>query len=287
VKENVSRLSFGEFFGRSLGERELPGFRLAHFVPRLRKRDVAWHHHDEAHFVWVLRGHYETGALQHAGGGAPRLVYSPPGTTHRDCFADDDLSRAAFCTLSVSSSALASAETEVMLPSREICLQPSAAAVMARLLAECGDARQGTGDDLSACVAESLCLELLLRTGLDRASASSGAPAWLKRARELLRDTCLLPGPRSVRDVAAALDVHPVHLARSFRRHFGTTPGEYLRRCRLERARGMLQGSRAGLADIATAAGFSDQSHFTNAFRGRFGVSPGVFRRASGDRGSS
>ena len=58
------------------------------------------------------------------------------------------------------------------------------------------------------------------------------------------------------------------------------TPGEYLRRCRLERARRLMQRSAAPLAEIAAAAGFSDQSHFSNAFRKIFGVSPGAFRRS-------
>jgi len=55
---------------------------------------------------------------------------------------------------------------------------------------------------------------------------------------------------------------------------FGLTPGEYLRRCRLDRARWLLRRSSAGLADIAAATGFTDQSHFSNAFRKGFGVSP-------------
>ena len=96
----------------------------------------------------------------------------------------------------------------------------------------------------------------------------------------VLRDSCLVPGPRSVRDIARELDVHPVHLARRFRRHFDTTPGDYLRRCRLDRARSLLRRSQASLADIASATGFTDQSHFTNAFRKTFGISPGAFRRS-------
>ncbi|MBA3496775.1 MAG: helix-turn-helix domain-containing protein [Gemmatimonadales bacterium] len=34
------------------------------------------------------------------------------------------------------------------------------------------------------------------------------------------------------------------------------------------------------LAEIALAAGFADQSHFSNLFRREMGVSPSAFRRA-------
>ena len=47
--------------------------------------------------------------------------------------------------------------------------------------------RVGPGDDLSECIAEELCLDLLLRTGVDRDATVSAAPSWLRRARELLR----------------------------------------------------------------------------------------------------
>jgi AraC-like DNA-binding protein len=37
-----------------------------------------------------------------------------------------------------------------------------------------------------------------------------------------------------------------------------------------------------GVHGVALAAGFCDQSHFTNAFRRLFGVTPAEYRRASG-----
>ncbi len=273
-----SRLPFGRFFGRAAAERELPGFRLAQFTPTLSKRQVEPHRHDEAHFVFVLRGLYETSAEPAPDASAPRIVYSPPGTSHRDCFAEEtELSRAAFATLSISPEALVVVEAETKLPVKGVCVGESAVPLVRQLL------REARGQDaLSACVTEELCLELLQRTGVPRDATVSAAPAWLRRAQELLRDTCLDAAPRSVGDIAAVLGVHPVHLARRFRQAFGLSPGEYLRRCRLDRSRRMMLGSAAPLAEIAAAAGFSDQSHFSNAFRNRFGSSPRTFRHTTG-----
>jgi AraC family transcriptional regulator len=75
-----------------------------------------------------------------------------------------------------------------------------------------------------------------------------------------------------------------VTLARTFRRTFGCTVGEYLRRLRIERAAEQLVSGDLPLAEIALAAGFADQSHFSNVFRRRTGVSPSAFRREARGR---
>jgi AraC family transcriptional regulator len=56
--------------------------------------------------------------------------------------------------------------------------------------------------------------------------------------------------------------------------------GEYLRRLRIGRAARQLAESETPLAEIALAAGFADQSHFSNVFRRQTGMSPSSFRRS-------
>jgi AraC family transcriptional regulator len=75
------------------------------------------------------------------------------------------------------------------------------------------------------------------------------------------------------------LNVHPVYLTRCFRRHFGTTPGEYLRARRLREAAALLTQTDMCLAEIALEVGFADQPHFTHRFSDAYGISPGVYRR--------
>ena len=103
-------------------------------------------------------------------------------------------------------------------------------------------------------------------------------PAWLARARDRLRDDCAQP-PR-IDELARLSGVHPVVFARTFRRRYGRSPGEYLRECRLERAAALLRDRRhRSLLDIAALAGFSDHSHFSRAFRQHFGCTPSDYRR--------
>src|SRR5262249_52461237 len=85
----------------------------------------------------------------------------------------------------------------------------------------------------------------------------------------------------SLSEVARAAEVHPVHLARTFRRHYRCTVGEYLRQLRVTFAcRQLTQGSRP-LVEIALAAGFSDQSQFSRTFKRAMGLTPAAFRAAT------
>ena len=67
--------------------------------------------------------------------------------------------------------------------------------------------------------------------------------------------------------------------ARTFRGDYGCSPGEYLRRLLVEIACQRLAMTDVPLAEIALAAGFSDQSHFTKTFRRYNGMTPGEYRR--------
>lgn len=74
------------------------------------------------------------------------------------------------------------------------------------------------------------------------------------------------------------MGVHRVHLARTFRRHFGTTVGAYRRRLSLERAEREIAEGCMELGRIALRSGFYDQSHFNRHFRRATGMTPGRFR---------
>ncbi len=102
-------------------------------------------------------------------------------------------------------------------------------------------------------------------------------PRWLADARSYLHD----PGQvGSLSELATAVGVHPVTLARGFRKAYGCSVGAYLRWLRVARAAHELTETDAPLAEIALAAGFADQSHFSNVFRREMGLSPSAFRRA-------
>jgi AraC family transcriptional regulator len=108
--------------------------------------------------------------------------------------------------------------------------------------------------------------------------AERGRPGWLPRAVDLLRSE--YTGRLTVIDLAQRLDLHPVYLARQFRRWSGHSVGEFVNRLRVCRALEELRRSEMPLAEIALHAGFADQSQFTKTFRRYHGTTPGSVRRA-------
>jgi AraC family transcriptional regulator len=84
----------------------------------------------------------------------------------------------------------------------------------------------------------------------------------------------------SLTAAASFAGVHPAHLSRAFRSYYVCTLSDYLRHLRLEQAKRELTTSSTPLSEIALAAGYSDQSHFSTAFRRHTGFSPGQFRRS-------
>lgn len=149
-----------------------------------------------------------------------------------------------------------------------------AVAVATRLAREL-DSRDGA----AGLAVEGLVLELLARVARAPERMPSKAPGWLADATEFVH--AHFREPLRVGDVAAAVSVHPVHLARVFRCRHGVTIGEYVRRLRLDWAALELARSDAPLAAIAFEAGFADQSHFTRAFKAHTAVTPGRYRRSA------
>jgi AraC family transcriptional regulator len=133
-------------------------------------------------------------------------------------------------------------------------------------------------DDVSPLAMEGLALEVLAETSRGRwAVPERKPPRWLVQARELVYDR--FAERLALEEIAGAVGVHPVHLCRVFRQKYGCTLGDYVRKLRMDFASRQLLTSQKSLVEIALAAGFADQSHFTKAFRRSTGMTPVEFRR--------
>jgi AraC family transcriptional regulator len=139
-----------------------------------------------------------------------------------------------------------------------------------------------SADTASELDVEGVLVELLAELMRAHRPPERRTPRWLVRATEMVHARYL--EPIALSDLAAEVDVHPSHLARSFSRFNGCSVGELVRRLRLEHARSLLEGSERGLSDVALTAGFADQSHLSRSFKRRFGVTPGEYRRSQGRR---
>jgi len=79
-------------------------------------------------------------------------------------------------------------------------------------------------------------------------------------------------------EVAHVAGVHPMHLSKLFRKQFGYSMGEFLRRQRIAWACEQLARDTGTISSIAARAGFSDHAHFTRTFRRIAGCSPSWYR---------
>lgn len=66
---------------------------------------------------------------------------------------------------------------------------------------------------------------------------------------------------------------------REFRKHYGTSPGKWLLERRLERSASLLQSTGMSVTEIMFECGFEDLSHFSRAFKEKFGRSPNTYRQ--------
>jgi AraC family transcriptional regulator len=83
----------------------------------------------------------------------------------------------------------------------------------------------------------------------------------------------------TLEQMAAVARLSVYHFARQFKAATGLPPHQYVILRRVERTKQLLQAeSDLSLAEVATCAGFSDQSQFSHHFKRIVGVTPGQFR---------
>ena len=141
---------------------------------------------------------------------------------------------------------------------------------------------------LSAASSDDLALECWMAELLaqiarqTRSSAYGRPPAWLTRVRDRLEEE--FREPVTLVELSQFAGVHPSHLARAFREHYGCTVGDLTRNRRLRFARRQIENTNDPIAEIALEAGFADQAHLTRCFSQRWGHPPARFRRQSRPR---
>lgn len=251
------------FIGSSRGLMKAGVFTLGRWTASSHDT-VEPHGHHDAHFIWILSGAFASVTDQETLS-AGALIFNPAQTFHADHFIGG---RGAFLSLTLNN--VEGFELEQFQPPAHPSLARNEACdrLLPRLMAVCASSSadaidiEGLGHDLFGAVCK-------------KAPVERGAPAWMARARDRLRDH----DATSVLDVARSVGVHPVHLTRVFRAVQGCTPGEYQRGWRLQRATALLDDTRLSIAEVAVRAGFSDQSHLTRQFRAVFGVGPAGYRR--------
>jgi AraC-like DNA-binding protein len=147
--------------------------------------------------------------------------------------------------------------------------------------------RVGSGPALSALQIEEAVLSLLRRMLADAVGGWTRSPVGVRSSRPETerRRQCMVDEARqliairfreefSLSDLARQVNASPGHLARGFRALTGTTVHDYRMQLRLRAALPLLPDFRNDLSSLALDLGFSSHSHFGEAFRRQFGLTP-------------
>jgi AraC family transcriptional regulator len=242
------------FFGEVVRELVTGEARIVETRHRAGER-LPWHTHVSPYIAVILGGHYR----EHLRGGRTRdcdasmAVVHPAGEAHADTFLD---APARLVSIEVAGGALRRfADAPLLIRGRAV-----------RFFTRRLQRELLLRDEVSPVMVDALLAELFGRT----------SAKWLAEADRLLQER--FRQRFSVRDLAAALRMHPAHVARAFRAYFAASVGERLRQLRVEEARRLLARSNQPIAQIALALQFADQSHFTRWFRRLTGTTPAAFR---------
>jgi len=265
----------GSLYGQTLRSYKISGFELSERVYPARFRTPK-HSHKQALFCYVVQGDYtETYGRKTRECSSSALLFHPANETHAEHFHDSGgrsfiieiapewLERVGDCASVVDDPAEFHGGVHEML-ARRLYNE------FMRM------------DGVSPLVIEGLMLEMIGETArhnsFDARITASLAPRWLQQARDLLH--ARFTERLTLAEVAHNVGVHPVHLAQAFHKSYQRTVGDYVRQLRIEYACHELAASDTPIVQIALAAGFCDQSHFTRTFKRCVGVAPSHYRES-------
>lgn len=86
--------------------------------------------------------------------------------------------------------------------------------------------------------------------------------------------------PRSVKGFAAEMGYSRSYLSQKLRQQWGGTPGEVLRKVRLEEAARMLRSTKRSIREVAESVGYTSPAAFSRAFAKAYGQVPLAYRRS-------
>ena len=84
----------------------------------------------------------------------------------------------------------------------------------------------------------------------------------------------------SVPSVARMVDVSPSYLTALFHKNLQISPGEYIRRIKLQESKQMIREDNLNFTEIAAALQYSTVHHFSRQFKEKFGITPTEYAKS-------
>jgi AraC family transcriptional regulator len=265
------KLSSGHFHGIRLKSDSITEFALVEslFLPN-QKNPEHWHEHPS--FCVVLQGSFTETYRRNSFMCAPStLLFYPGGEAHTECF--HNLRTRCF-VIEVKPSWLERITQGLSFIAHPANFHGGKIPGLAMKVYQEFHAM----DKFSRLSIEGIMLEMMAELSRRSQQLRDSRPtARIELVRELIHEH--FSEPLTLRAIADLVGLHPIFLAQAFRKAYGNSIGEYIRRLRIEFACRQLSNIAIPIARIAADAGFFDQSHFTRTFKRLMGMTPAEFRK--------
>ena len=87
-------------------------------------------------------------------------------------------------------------------------------------------------------------------------------------------------GKMTVPSLARQVDVSPSYLTALFHKNLQISPGEYIRRIKLQESKQMIRENNLNFTEIAAALQYSTVHHFSRQFKEKFGITPTEYAKS-------
>ncbi len=265
------KFSLERFYGNTLKTFSTPGLKLTEttYTPALK---LTAHAHESAYFCFVLEGEFTECYGRRSRSCRPStLIFHPKDETHSDRF--ETGVRCFNIQMNAEWFERVSQHSRFINSSADF-YDERLSNLATRLYREFREF-----DDFSSLAIEGLTLELIAEASRHSVRKSEyRPPLWLRQARGILDER--FDESLTLVALSESVGIHPVHLAREFRRFYCSTVGEYVRKRRTEIACRQISTTDLPFSEIALNAGFFDQSHFARTLKKFTGMTPSEYRAA-------
>ena len=205
------------------------------------------------------------------------IIYAP-NQWHMQ-YADVDVS-ASYITLSFDMEG----ECPEELFNRKFTIPRAAVPILQWMLKE-NDAMDEYSSDMLVCLMQTILLLLLREQASPAPTAKLRTANSVNSENEVIRRAQQFIGTHvreklTVPLVARHVDVSPSYLTALFRKNLQISPGEYIRRIKLQESKQMIREDNMNFTEIAAALQYSTVHHFSRQFKDKFGITPTEYAKS-------
>ena len=234
----------------------------------------------EAHPVWELT-YVDQGALHSVADGQDMLleqgdmVVYGPDQWHMQYAAMDVAPRYVTLSFELQGGTLESLLNRKIRPSQAVVT------LMQQMLRELERMDEYAADMVAAQLTQLLLLLLRQQDPAPKLKASNSINSEneiIRRAQQYI--STHIREKLSVPHVARMVDVSPSYMTALFHKNLQISPGEYIRRTKIQESKQMIREGNMNFTEIAAALHYSTVHHFSRQFKDKFGITPTEYAKS-------